>query len=90
MKLIECLGCVYEQLLVNESLANLNVEHLCVDSREVTEASVFIALKGYGRNGVEFVADAINSGCAAVLLDEQELTKVTGLGRKLWSTWRYC
>ena len=79
---ITCLHQVWPQVDVSEQFHQLTVEQLTADSREVTDKSVFIALKGYGGNGVEFITHALANGCVAVLVDEHDINKTTGIEKK--------
>ncbi|GAB3063356.1 UDP-N-acetylmuramoyl-L-alanyl-D-glutamate--2,6-diaminopimelate ligase [Salinicoccus sesuvii] len=45
------------------------VSNITVDSREVDEASIFVAIKGHQRDGFDFVPQAIDSGCRFILSD---------------------
>ncbi len=45
------------------------VRHAAVDSRLVTEGSLFVALAGERTDGHRFLADAVASGAAALLVD---------------------
>ncbi|MCG1010001.1 UDP-N-acetylmuramoyl-L-alanyl-D-glutamate--2,6-diaminopimelate ligase [Salinicoccus sp. ID82-1] len=45
------------------------VSHITVDSREVDQNSVFVAIKGYQRDGFDFIPQAIESGCRFIVSD---------------------
>jgi UDP-N-acetylmuramoyl-L-alanyl-D-glutamate--2,6-diaminopimelate ligase len=40
------------------------------DSRQVTQDSLFVAVKGYKSNGHDFIASAISSGAAAIICED--------------------
>ena len=66
---------------VTESLASELIEsnidgriifnRAVIDSREVTEGDLFIALPGEQVNGHDFVKDAINNGAKAAVIQEK-------------------
>ncbi|MCA9638114.1 MAG: UDP-N-acetylmuramyl-tripeptide synthetase, partial [Myxococcales bacterium] len=50
--------------------ASTPVPRLCVDSRQVTPGSVFLAIAGQTHDGHAFVARAIEAGAAALIVEE--------------------
>ncbi|MEM9301188.1 MAG: UDP-N-acetylmuramoyl-L-alanyl-D-glutamate--2,6-diaminopimelate ligase [Pseudomonadota bacterium] len=46
---------------------SLSVDGLTLDSRSVRPGDLFVALAGGQRHGLEFAADAVSRGCAAVI-----------------------
>lgn len=57
-----------------ESLYNTYLEHPIVttDSRNCPDGSMFFALKGANFDGNAYAASALESGCAVVVIDEEE------------------
>jgi UDP-N-acetylmuramoyl-tripeptide--D-alanyl-D-alanine ligase len=57
-----------------EKLYSAFLEHpfICTDTREIKPDSIFFALKGGNFNGNKFAAQALDSGCACVVIDERE------------------
>ncbi|MBT8234259.1 MAG: UDP-N-acetylmuramoyl-L-alanyl-D-glutamate--2,6-diaminopimelate ligase [Saprospiraceae bacterium] len=47
------------------------VYDITIDSRKVTEKSLFIAYKGYALNGHEFIKQAIENGATTILLEDE-------------------
>lgn len=47
------------------------VSGIAYDSRTVQEGDVYFALKGENFNGVEFINDAVEKGCSAVVTEEE-------------------
>ena len=45
---------------------------ICIDTREVSEGCIFIALKGPNFNANEFALDALNKGAAFAIVDEEK------------------
>ncbi|MBI2983411.1 MAG: UDP-N-acetylmuramoyl-L-alanyl-D-glutamate--2,6-diaminopimelate ligase, partial [Chloroflexi bacterium] len=47
----------------------LDVRHIVYDSRQVTEGSLFVAIKGFHRDGHDHAADAVDRGAIAVVAE---------------------
>jgi len=45
------------------------IKQICVDSRKVDEASVFVAIRGHEKDGHDYLNDAVNQGAAAVVVE---------------------
>lgn len=57
----------------------LDIRALAYDSRLVTPGGLFVAIRGFARDGLEFVPDAISRGAVAVVSDrpcEADITRV--------------
>lgn len=52
-----------------QNAAAISVHNLCLDSRQVNAGDVFIALVGIKVDGRDFIARAIESGAAAILVE---------------------
>lgn len=50
---------------------NVEIDHLTFDSREVTDSSVFFAIRGVARDGHDFISDVCEKGCAVVIADHE-------------------
>ena len=48
------------------------IDAICNDSRKVTKGSVFVAIKGFARDGHEYISLAIGMGAKAIVYDDQE------------------
>jgi UDP-N-acetylmuramoyl-L-alanyl-D-glutamate--2,6-diaminopimelate ligase len=48
---------------------HLEVRHLAYDSRRVSEGSLFVAIKGFHRDGHDHAADAVRAGAIAVVAE---------------------
>jgi UDP-N-acetylmuramoyl-tripeptide--D-alanyl-D-alanine ligase len=55
---------IYAQFLKHPSV--------CTDTREIKKGSIFFALKGENFNGNKFASQALENGCAMVVVDEGE------------------
>ena len=53
--------------ITDDKFNDINITGLSLDSREVKENYLFIAIKGETVNGIEFINNAIEKGAAAVL-----------------------
>lgn len=70
-KTIRSLAALLPELVANE-FADLAVSGVCQDSRLVQTGDLFCARAGGRFKGTDFVADAIEKGAAAVLIDSSE------------------
>ncbi|MBQ2525524.1 MAG: UDP-N-acetylmuramoyl-L-alanyl-D-glutamate--2,6-diaminopimelate ligase, partial [Bacteroidales bacterium] len=50
---------------------NLEIKAICSDSRKVGAGSMFIAVKGYASDGHSYIAQAIASGAAAIVYEDE-------------------
>lgn len=66
-KLQDILYNVHLQTVVG--VTNLEVNDICMDSRNVSEESLFVAIKGVASNGHDFVAIAIENGAKAIVCE---------------------
>ncbi len=55
-----------------EEHADIVITDLVLDSRDVTEGSLFIALKGVQKHGLEFAVSAIDKGAAAIVWENDD------------------
>ena len=62
------------QLLQNIAATefDLTVEGLCLNSHKIQPGDVFIALQGENSHGIDYIDQAIERGCVAVLIDSKE------------------
>lgn len=58
---------------------NIAIENLCIDSREVSRFSVYIAMRGTVNDGHQFIEQAVTNGAIAVVCEEYPLNLVTGI-----------
>ena len=54
--------------------ADVEIEDIAYDSRQVRSGSLFVAITGYQQDGHEFVADAVERGAVAVVGEHDECT----------------
>lgn len=47
----------------------VEIDHITNDSRKVTPGSVYIAIKGFHRDGHDFLAEVYNKGCRAAIVE---------------------
>lgn len=55
------------------------VSAVSIDSRNVKQDSLFVAIKGDKFDGHNFVCDAVNAGVSAIVIDENKADKFKGL-----------
>ncbi len=60
------------RLVVPPAHQPLRISRICLDSREATPGSLFVAVAGTTRDGAAFVADALSRGAVAIV-SEREL-----------------
>lgn len=65
------LGALLSQsgIAVPEGAAERDVRALAYDSRTVKDGSLFVAIPGFHRDGIDFVADAVRNGASAVIAE---------------------
>lgn len=56
-------------LEVQDNWADINFYHLCLNSQQLSQGDVFVALPGQNCHGLDFVAEAIKQGAVAILSD---------------------
>ena len=57
---------------------NIDIEHVCIDSRKVKPGSVFCALKGEASDGHDFIGQALQKGAAAIFVEAVPAVKEDG------------
>jgi len=60
---------------IEQAVPDLNVNDIAVDSREVTQGSLFFALKGVNSDGLDFVGEAVAKGAIAIVTDHEVLSQ---------------
>jgi UDP-N-acetylmuramoyl-tripeptide--D-alanyl-D-alanine ligase len=60
--------------------ADVQLNHVRIDSRDIRKGDIFWALQGQVRHGAEFVADAFERGAAGVVFDEYSASVETPEG----------
>ena len=56
---------------------NLKVSGICYDSRSIKKDNCFVAIKGFDKNGVNYIGDAIERGANSVV-SESKMDRVSG------------
>ncbi|MGH1439242.1 MAG: UDP-N-acetylmuramoyl-L-alanyl-D-glutamate--2,6-diaminopimelate ligase [Cellvibrionaceae bacterium] len=65
-------GMVLNEPLQENTIASMPIAGITIDSREVDEGYLFVAIKGLQVHGKDFAEQAIKNGAAAILIDEEE------------------
>lgn len=73
------LSVIYKDVELSDIQKDIAIADVCVDSREVKQGSAFIAIKGVGRHGIEFVNAALENGAACVLIDSNDIARLPTL-----------
>lgn len=55
------------------------ISSICIDSRKATPGSMFIAVKGHGTDGHQFIASAIKAGAAAIMFEDRQALRVRSM-----------
>ena len=71
MELTELINRVHVIQVIGD-VQRKDVTGIYYDSRKVTKGSVFIAIKGFNVDGHKFIAEAINKGVLAVILEDND------------------
>ncbi|MDC1466127.1 UDP-N-acetylmuramoyl-L-alanyl-D-glutamate--2,6-diaminopimelate ligase [Litorivicinus sp.] len=66
MNLYDLLGAIGVSI---ETVSQVNVTGLALDSREVSEGTVFFAMEGTNCHGMEYAQEAVERGAAAIVCD---------------------
>jgi UDP-N-acetylmuramoyl-L-alanyl-D-glutamate--2,6-diaminopimelate ligase len=78
-QLINWLGDLVSQSDVSPEAADLDIEGLTSDSRQVAPGFVFVAIPGVAADGAKFAASAVAAGAVAVLAsDDADLSPIEG------------
>ena len=54
-----------------DQASKINISNIAIDSRLVKENTIFFALKGKEKNGIEFVESAFANGASVVVASEE-------------------
>jgi len=65
-------GMVLNEPLQQSTIASIPIAGITIDSREVDEGYLFVAIKGLQVHGKDFAEQAIKNGAAAILIDKEE------------------
>src|SRR5574344_1158921 len=65
------LNKILEGLEVKETVNNLDLDitNIHSDSRKIKEGGLFIAIKGYLQNGIDYLDSAISNGAVAAIVE---------------------
>lgn len=58
-----------------KSYRNININKICINSKEVKKGDLFIAIKGSNYDGHDYITDAINNGADAILINNDNNIK---------------
>lgn len=70
MRLQELLSKTYPQTQAQVS-PEIEINSIECDSRKIRSGSLFIAVRGFKQNGLEYIPDAVQKGAAAVIVDQK-------------------
>jgi len=58
---------------------DIDISNVTNDSREVDEKTIFVAIKGFKKDGHDYIKDAINKGARVILCEKEEFLKENAL-----------
>ena len=58
------------EMIENVGNLDVNISGIEYNSQNVNRGSVFVAIKGFQRNGTEFIEEAVEKGAVGVVLEE--------------------
>ena len=70
MKLKKLVKDIYED---NSSLPLVDIKKICTHSSEASKNSVFVAVKGFTKDGHDYIDEAIRKGASAIISDSKNL-----------------
>lgn len=59
---------------------DIEISGISINSKEVKENYLFVAIKGYIRDGHDYIKEAFNNGASVVIVDEERLNEFKNLG----------
>ena len=62
------------ELLINiiDTQIDVETQGLCLNAANIQTGDVFVALQGRSTHGIDYIDQAIENGCVAVLVDSQD------------------
>jgi UDP-N-acetylmuramoyl-L-alanyl-D-glutamate--2,6-diaminopimelate ligase len=62
------------ELLIDiiDTQIDVEIQGLCLNAANIQAGDVFVALQGQSTHGIDYVDQAIENGCIAVLVDSQD------------------
>jgi UDP-N-acetylmuramoyl-L-alanyl-D-glutamate--2,6-diaminopimelate ligase len=57
-------------------ISNLLIKGITCDSRKVKKGYIFAVFKGFNKNGINYINQAIEKGASAILIDEKDLKAI--------------
>ncbi len=67
---------IYRYFSQQESLSEMELTDLFLDSRQVTKNSVFVAIQGYQSHGNQFIDKAIDQGAGLIITDKKNISSL--------------
>ena len=57
-------------------IKNLLIKGITCDSRKVKKGYIFAVFKGFNKNGISYINQAIENGASAILIDKKDLKEI--------------
>ena len=74
MKLDKLIKDIYQN---TSSLPLMDVKKICNHSSKATQGSLLIAVKGFAKDGHDYINDAIEKGASAIISDSEVLNTIS-------------
>ena len=67
---------ISDKIIKKYQIKNLLIKGITCDSRKVKKGYIFAVFKGFNKNGINYINQAIKKGASAILIDEKDLKKI--------------
>lgn len=64
-------------IIINE---DIEISGISIDSKTIKENELFVAIKGYIRDGHDYIKEALNNGASVIIVDEDRYEEFKDLG----------
>jgi len=67
---------ISQKTIKKYQIRNLLIKGITCDSRKVKNGYIFAVFKGFNKNGISYINQAIKKGASAILIDEKDFQKI--------------
>ena len=67
---------ISHKIIKKYQIENLPIKGITCDSRKVKKGYIFAAFKGFNKNGISYINQAIKKGASAILIDEKDFKEI--------------
>jgi len=79
--MIKLHSIIHHKIINKYEINDLSIEGISCDSRKVKAGYIFAVFKGFNKNGINYISQAIKKGAIAILIDKDEYKKIKGLSQ---------